>query len=118
LPRESLVPSAPRPTTPPDGARRADLERRLIHCFAAVFGDLRHEEIPGASVSSLAEWDSMASMTLLALIEEEFRLRIPIAEIAGLTSFSEILDYLGDQTARSGGDSGSLLEGPGRDRTR
>lgn len=92
-PREPSMPVAPRAAT---DARLADLEARLILCFAAAFGNLKPEEIPRATVSSLADWDSLASMTVLALIEEEFQVRIPVSEIAKLTSFSQILAYLGD----------------------
>jgi serine O-acetyltransferase len=101
-PRESSLPSVPRPATIPSDAGRAELESRLVPCFAAAFGSLSPAEIPRAAVSSLPEWDSLASMTLLALIEEEFRLRIPVSELARLTSFAEILAYLTAHTAEVG----------------
>jgi acyl carrier protein len=56
----------------------------------------------------------MASMTLVALVEEEFQLRIPVSEIARLTSFSEILEYVNTHAAEVG-DGCSIAEGPGRD---
>jgi serine O-acetyltransferase len=93
-PWECQLRGDPRPTTIPHDANRAELESRLVHCFAAAFGNLSPEEIPRAAVSSLAEWDSLASMTLVALIEEEFRLRIDVSDIARLTSFLNIVDYL------------------------
>lgn len=74
----------------------SDIRSRLVRCFAAVFEDLSPEEIPMAS-SSLTEWDSMASITLTMLIEEEFGVRIGVSEIARLTSFEEILRFLSDR---------------------
>ena len=71
-PRRSLMPGAPRSTTASSDPCRPDLESRLIKCFAATFASLEPEEIPRADASSLPEWDSLASMTLVALIEEEF----------------------------------------------
>jgi serine O-acetyltransferase len=101
-PPESSSPSAPHRTNAANGAHQTGLESRLITCFAAAFGDLRTENIPRASVASLAEWDSLATMTLVALIEEEFQLQIPAMEITRLTSFSDILAYLIDRTVPAG----------------
>ncbi len=72
----------------------AELERRLGNCFALVFPELSENEIPAASVGSLASWDSLAGITLLSLIEEEFGLSIPPDDVVGLVSFELILDYL------------------------
>jgi serine O-acetyltransferase len=96
-PRRPLTPSVPRSAVAPSDRRRADLQPRLVNCFAAAFAGLRPEDIPQAAASSLAEWDSLASLTLVSLIEEEFKLRIPVADRARLTSFPEIVDYLNDQ---------------------
>jgi serine O-acetyltransferase len=93
-PRGSEVPGAAHPATIPGDADPAELESRLVHCFAAAFGGLSHEEIFQASACSLAEWDSLASMTLLALVEEEFQLRIDVSDIARLNSFEAIMNYL------------------------
>ena len=46
------------------------------------------------SMGSLASWDSLAGITLLSLIEEEFGLGISPDDAAGLVSFGLILDYL------------------------
>jgi serine O-acetyltransferase len=87
-------PGVPYPAAASCDARGTGLGARLARCFAAVFGELSPEEIPQASISSMPEWDSMASMTLVALIEEEFELRIDAPEIARLTSFAQIMNYL------------------------
>jgi serine O-acetyltransferase len=96
--RESQVPGAPPRTSIPGDANRVELESRLVHCFAAAFGNLSPEEIRRADVTTLAEWDSVASMTLVALIEEEFQLRIDVSDIPRLRSFPYILNYLTDNT--------------------
>jgi acyl carrier protein len=88
------VPSAPHPATISGDADPAELESRLVHCFTAAFNGLSPEEIFQASTCSLAEWDSLASMTLLALVEEEFQLRIDISDIARLNSFERIMNHL------------------------
>jgi len=47
-----------------------ELENRLVCCFASVFEDLTTEQIAQASVTT--EWDSLAAVTLLAVVEQEF----------------------------------------------
>ncbi len=72
----------------------ADLEARLGNCFALAFPELTPPEIPTVSMGSLASWDSVAGITLLSLIEEEFNFSLPPDDVVGLVSFELILDYL------------------------
>jgi acyl carrier protein len=88
------VTSVPPSTTALSDRCPADVQTRLVNCFAAAFPNLRPEDIPCAVASSMPEWDSLAALTLVSLIEEEFNLRISVADITGLASFPEILDYL------------------------
>ena len=46
--------------------------QRLVRCFAAVFPDLDEEELDRAAVSSVGAWDSLATVTLISVVEEEF----------------------------------------------
>jgi len=45
-----------------------------------------------ASVDTIGTWDSVAHVTLLSLIGEEFAIDIDFEEFAGATSFPEILE--------------------------
>ena len=71
-----------------------DHRTRLTQCFAAVFPDLPADEIPTATPESVAGWDSVANVTLLAVVEEEFGLAIDVDDLERLTSFEALLDYL------------------------
>jgi acyl carrier protein len=51
-------------------------EERLTECFRSVFPDLSSDEILRASSASVATWDSLATVTLVSLIEEEFGVTI------------------------------------------
>ena len=75
----------------------ADLQERLIECFAAVFPTLDREEIPRASYTSVAKWDSLAGITLVGVIEEEFDISVGPEDLELLISFELILDYLRSQ---------------------
>ncbi len=72
---------------------------RLTSCFSTVFPDLAPDEIPLASMASVGKWDSLATITLLTVIEEEFDLQIPPEDLEQLVSFDLILDYLERQYA-------------------
>lgn len=71
-----------------------DTRERLIKCFAAVFPELTPEEIVVASPASVGSWDSVAAITLMNVIEEEFGIQIDPEELENLVSFELVLDYL------------------------
>ena len=72
----------------------ADIRDRLVECFATVFADLGREEIPLAAVASVGNWDSLATINLLTVIQEEFGVEIPPDDLEQFVSFELILDYL------------------------
>jgi acyl carrier protein len=71
-----------------------DSQQRLNRCFAGVFPDLSEREIPKASVKSVGSWDSIATLTLVSVIEEEFGVRFTPEQIDKFTSYDSILRLL------------------------
>jgi acyl carrier protein len=71
-----------------------DLHARLVSCFASVFPDLDADAVPAASTRSVATWDSLATVNLVTLIEEEFGVSIPADDLPALTSFEHTLRWL------------------------
>jgi acyl carrier protein len=71
-----------------------DIKDRVARCFSNVFPDIRQEEIPRASTASLAAWDSVAQVTLLSSVAEEFGLDFEVEDFEELVSYPLILDYL------------------------
>jgi acyl carrier protein len=69
-------------------------EMRLAACFLAVFPDLPPDDIAKASSASVAAWDSVASVTLFAVVEEEFGISMEVEDLARVDSFHGILSYL------------------------
>lgn len=67
---------------------------RLISCFQIVFPDLPESNIPAANQESVAAWDSIAAITLVNVIEDEFQIQMDLDQLADLDSFPRILDYL------------------------
>jgi len=45
-------------------------------------------------MTSVGAWDSLASVMLIAVVEEEFGIRIPPEDLEQFVSFELVLDYL------------------------
>lgn len=71
-----------------------DVNQRVAACFVNIFPDLRSEEIPLASAATLATWDSVAQVTLLASIAEEFGVELEMSDFDELISYALIVQYL------------------------
>jgi acyl carrier protein len=71
-----------------------DLDERLIRCFASVFPALSQEEIENASSESVGIWDSLSSVTLAAVVQEEFNVEIEPDALPDLDSFQAFRRYL------------------------
>lgn len=67
---------------------------RLIRCVQAVFPTLGETEVPHASTSRVGAWDSLATVTLAAVVEEEFECQFAPEEMEQLTSFEAILEHV------------------------
>ena len=66
---------------------------RLARCFQAIFPELEDEQLDEATPYSIRTWDSIATVSLLALIEEEFGVQVRLQE-PSTVSFAGILDML------------------------
>ena len=62
-----------------------ELEDKLVKCFTSVFPDLTAEQIRAARVGSVPGWDSIATVTLLAVIQEEFGVDLDLERLPELT---------------------------------
>ena len=72
----------------------SNVEARLIRCFSLVFPELTEAEIPRASMASVGSWDSLASINLVTVIEEEFGIQIEPEELGELASFEMVRELL------------------------
>jgi acyl carrier protein len=75
----------------------SDTEQRLRQCFSLVFPALSPEEVTSARPGHTEAWDSLASLTLLRVIEEEFGVQIDPFDFAEIASFDHILTHLTKQ---------------------
>ena len=80
----------------------SEQENRLLNCFASVFPGLSYEDIRNSNAESIGAWDSLSSVTLAAVIQEEFNLEIDPEVLPQLDSFEAFRAYL-QQEAPPGG---------------
>ena len=67
---------------------------KLTECFQIVFPDLNAKDIPKATQETVAAWDSVAAITLVSVIEEQFGIEMDLDDLAELDSFEKVCAYL------------------------
>jgi acyl carrier protein len=71
-----------------------NLEHRLVRCFSSVFPELNEDQIRNASVDSVPDWHSLASVTLISVVQEEFGVQVGLTDLPNLVSFSAVQNYV------------------------
>jgi acyl carrier protein len=79
----------------------ADLDDRLVRCISSAFPGLTDREIRTVDVERLADVDSLAAVTLVALIDQEFGVNLDLEDLLKCGNFAELCQYLHDQPASS-----------------
>jgi acyl carrier protein len=74
-----------------------DTQNRLARCFLAAIPSLTETTATSAEANNTEGWDSVASVTLLAAVEEEFGIEIALEDATRLLSFAGLLRYLQEQ---------------------
>jgi acyl carrier protein len=75
----------------------ADLDNRLVRCISSVFPGLTDREIRTAALEQLADVDSLAAVTLVAVIDEEFGVDLDLEDLLEFGSFAGLCHYLREQ---------------------
>ncbi len=70
------------------------IREKLARCFALTFPGLERSRIPEATSENIAGWDSVAHVTLLSLIGEEFGIDVDFEAFEGATSFEALAERL------------------------
>jgi acyl carrier protein len=77
----------------------ADVDDRLVRCVSSAFPGLTDGEIRTADVEQLVDVDSLAAVTLVALIDQEFGVDLDLEGLIKLGSFAGLCQYLREQPA-------------------
>ncbi len=76
-----------------------EIEQRLLRCFAAVFPGVPEADLRRATPDRLSAWDSVANVMVVAVVEQEFGVQIPLDGLETLNSFDAIRSFLANRTA-------------------
>ena len=76
-----------------------DTRARLKTCFAAAFPNLPAGGLEMARAGTTPEWDSVAMVTLISLVEEEFGMAIDLDDVISLNSFEAFERYVSGRGA-------------------
>lgn len=77
-----------------------ELKSRLTRCFLAVFPNLNASEADAATPATVSDWDSVATLNLLLIIQEEFGVEIEFADLMDALSYQRIADYLENEAQK------------------
>lgn len=80
----------------------SDHDDRLVRCFASVFPTLSEREIRASNVVALFDLDSLAGVTLVTLIDQEFGVNVDPPELLELGSFEAVSQFLRKHDASVG----------------
>jgi len=74
-----------------------EIRTQLEECFSVVFADLIPSEIPSATMETVETWDSLATLTLVGVVEQMFGVTVEIDDVPELVSFEKIAVWLEGQ---------------------
>ncbi|MCW2855956.1 MAG: hypothetical protein JWR52_1571 [Marmoricola sp.] len=66
------------------------LETAILECARTVFPDLTDVELLAATRQDLPEWDSLATLSLITLVEETLDIMLDDEEVQEFTSVASI----------------------------
>ena len=75
------------------------IKEKLAHCFSLAFPKMDPGQYATATAENTSAWDSMAQVTLLTLIGEEFGIDIDFEEFEGATSFEALATRISEISA-------------------
>ena len=71
-----------------------ETRQRLEKCFQLVFPELPQDGIASSSTATVGAWDSVATITLMNVVEDEFGVEMDLDDLANLDSFEKLCAYV------------------------
>jgi acyl carrier protein len=75
---------------------------KLQVIFRNVFNDPQLVIERASNAKSIPEWDSLAQISLISAIEQEFKIRFALAELARLKDVGDMIDLMEQKISRKG----------------
>lgn len=72
----------------------SEFKPRIIKCFRAAFPNIDENDIESAKMADLEGWDSLASVILISVVEEEFQIQVEDEALEKFDSFKGVSDWV------------------------
>ena len=73
---------------------RAEVYERLTEVFRDVFDDPTIEISDSTTSKDIEGWDSLEHINLIAAVNDEFEIKIPMAKINGLQNVGDMVNVI------------------------
>lgn len=77
----------------------SDILAQLQPIFRDVLDDPALQITRESSAATVANWDSLAHINLVSAIEQDFRIRFSLSELAGLKNVGDMIDLMEQKLA-------------------
>jgi acyl carrier protein len=75
----------------------SNIEQRLYDCAELVAPEVDATLFRSSEFSNIEGWDSLKTVTLVTVVEEEFEIEVPFERLADITSCRSLLSILEEQ---------------------
>lgn len=73
---------------------RSEVFERLNQVFREVFDDDAIAVTEETTAADVAGWDSLMHITLIAEVEEEFDMKLPMKSVVGMKNVGDMVDVI------------------------
>ena len=77
-----------------------EIYERLNEVFQDVFDDDSLTVTPNTTASDIEDWDSLSHITLVAAVEDEFRMKFSMKEVTGMKNVGEMVKLIEAKKAK------------------
>ena len=77
-----------------------EIYERLNEVFQDVFDDDSLTVTPNTTASDIEDWDSLSHITLVAAVEDEFRMKFSMKEVVEMKNVGEMVNLIAARRKR------------------
>ena len=77
-----------------------EIYERLNDIFRDVFDDDSLSVTPATTAADIEDWDSMSHITLMAAVEDEFRMKFSMKEVVEMKNVGEMVTIIAARRKR------------------
>lgn len=77
-----------------------EIYERLNEVFQDVFDDASLTVTPNTTASDIEDWDSLSHITLVAAVEDEFRMKFSMKEVVEMKNVGEMVTLIAARRKR------------------